>query len=175
MAKYQRIWHIKKQKILLQGCHGCDMSTFVVEESINYFIENGSEIAFGIFLDLSKACDRVNHALLFVKLMERHTPTFIMKFPLNWYKEQNLYAKWNSSKSASFKTSNGVRQGSLLTSSLFDVYVDDSISGLEQSGVGVRINGRFSGGIAYTDDLFLLSTRREREHEEVLHQWKASA
>ena len=128
----------------------------MVQESINYFLENGNEIVFGCFLDLSKVYDRVNHALLFMKLMERHTPTFIVKFLRNWYKEQDLYVKWNSSKSASFKTSNGVCQGSVLSPALFNVYVDDLITGLEQSGVGVRINGRFSGGciiIEYADDL----------------------
>ncbi len=60
-----------------------------------------------------------------------------MKFLRNWYKEQDLYVKWNSSKSVSFKTSNGVRQGSVLFPALFNVYVDDLITGLEQSGVGV--------------------------------------
>ena len=70
------------------------MSTFVVQESIN-FLENENEIVFGCFLDLSKVYDRVNHTLLFMKLMERHTSTFIVKFQRNWYKEQDLYVKWN--------------------------------------------------------------------------------
>ena len=65
--------------------------------------------------------------------------------------------KWNSSKSASFKTSNGVCQGSVRSPALFNVCVD----GLEQLGVGVRINGRFRGGMAYADDLSLLFTSRE--------------
>ena len=161
MAKYQRFWHTSKQQFGFKAGHGCGMSTFVVQESINYFLENGNEIVFGCFLDLSKAYDRVNHALLFMKLVERHIPTFIVKFLRNWYKEQDLYVKWNSSKSTSFKTSNGVRQGSVLSPALFNVYIDDLITGLERSGAGIRINGRFSGGIAYADDLSLLPTSRE--------------
>ena len=161
MAKYQRIWHTNKQHIGFKADHGCDMSTFVVQESINYFPENGNEIVFGCFLDLSKAYDRFNHALLFMKLMEQHTPNFIVKFLRNWYKEQDINVKWNSSKSASFKTSNGVRQSSVLSPALCNVYIDDLITGLEQSGVGFRMNGRFSDGIAYADDLSLLCTSRE--------------
>ena len=160
MAKYQRIWHTNKQQFGFKAGHGCDMSTFVVQESINYLLENENKIVFGCFLDLSKVYDRVNHALLLMKLMERHTPTFIVKFLRNWYKE-DLYVKWKSSKSGFFKTSNGVRQGSVLSPALFNVYVDDLITGLEQSGVGFRINGRCSGGIAYVDDLSLQSTSRE--------------
>ena len=64
------------------------MSTFVLQESIKYFLENGNKIVFVCFLALSKAYDRVNHAILFMKLMELHTPTFIVKFVRNWYKEQ---------------------------------------------------------------------------------------
>ena len=134
LAKYQRIWHTSKQQFSFKAGRGCGMSTFVVQESINYFLENGNETVFGCYLDLSKAYDRVNHALLFMKLMEQHTPTFIVKFVRNWYKEQDLYVKWNSSKSASFKTSNRVRQGSVHSPALFNVYVDDLIIGLEQSG-----------------------------------------
>ena len=112
------------------------MSTVVVRTSINYFLENENEIVFECFLDLSKAYDKVNHTLLFMKLMKRPTPTFIVKFLRNRFREQDLYVKWNSSKSASFKTSNGVRQGSVLSPALFIVYVDDLSNGLEQSGVG---------------------------------------
>ena len=75
MVKYQRIWHTNKQQFGFKAGHGYDMSTFVVQESINYFLENGNETVFGCFLDLSKAYGRVNHALLFMKLLERHTPT----------------------------------------------------------------------------------------------------
>ena len=38
------------------------------------------------------------------------------------------------------------------------------MTGLQQSGVDDRISGRFSGGIAYADDLSLLSTSREGMH-----------
>ena len=79
MAKYQRIWHTNKQQFGFKAGHGCDMSMFVVQESINYFLENGNEIVFGCFLDLSKAYDRVSHALY--EADRTACPYFYRKFP----------------------------------------------------------------------------------------------
>ena len=42
-------------------------------------------------------------------------------------------------------------------------------TGLERSGAGIRINGRFNGEIAYADDLSLLSSR---EGMQMLLPWR---
>ena len=55
MAKHERVWHTNKQQFRFKAGHESDMSTFVVHESINYFLENGNKIVFGCFLDLLKA------------------------------------------------------------------------------------------------------------------------
>ena len=50
-----------------------------------------------------------------------------------------------------------MRQGSVLSPSLFNVYLDDLIVRLEKSGEGARLHGLFVGCLVYADDITLLS------------------
>ena len=60
--------------------------------------------------------------------------------------------KWNGKLSQSFGVRNGVRQGSVLSPSLFNVYVDDLLV-----FSGARIADIYCGCVAYADDLTLVS------------------
>ena len=58
----------------------------------------------------------------------------------NWYTDQKLSARWNSQKSYSFRVSNGVRQGGVLSPVLFTSYIDKLLLELRQQGVGCYWN-----------------------------------
>ena len=51
----------------------------------------------------------------------------------------------------------GVRQGGVLSSVLFAVYLDELICKLKSSGLGLYVLGTFMGCIVYADDILLLS------------------
>ena len=59
--------------------------------------------------------------------------------------------------SDSFDTSNGVKQGGVLSPLLFNVYLDELILLLREQGVGCHMNGMFVGAFCYADDVTLLA------------------
>ena len=75
-------------------------------------------------MDASKAFDRVNHGKLFECLIGKGIPLYLVRIIIFWYTHQHLYVKWGSCVSESFSTTNGVRQGGILSPILFNLYFD---------------------------------------------------
>ena len=82
-------------------------------------------LIYSCFLDASKAFDRVNHYVLFEKLIKWGTPLYIVRILVFWYTTQKIYVRWKYIMSHSFSVTNGVRQGGILSPYLFCVYMDD--------------------------------------------------
>ena len=85
-----------------------------------------SNIAIGVFLDLSKALDTVNHDLLF-NILEHYG---VRGLPLEWVKSyfcnRSQFVEFNNYRSAHQKFSYGLAQGSIL-GPFFILYVNDLI------------------------------------------------
>ena len=109
------------------------------------------------FLDASKAFDKINHWVLFKKLIDRHVPLYLVKILCYWYQEQSMYVRWGSSISPKFKVTNGVRQGGILSPRLFNIYMDGLSDILNQCGIGGSISGRMVNHMLYADDLCIIS------------------
>ena len=104
--------------------HGTDMCIYVVKEIIDRYRTCNGHV-YMCFLDASKAFDRVNHDILFRKLVTRGVPGYIIRILLHWYSNQTMFVKWGNALSQPFSVSNGVRQGGVLSPFLFNVYMDD--------------------------------------------------
>ena len=107
------------------------------------------------FLDASKAFYRVKHSVLFDTLVQRAVPGYIVRILCYWYAHQTMCIRWGSSISSSFRVSNGVRQGGILSPYLFNVYVDDLSQTLNRCRTGC-LSGN-NNHLMYADDLVLLS------------------
>ena len=112
---------------------------------------------YSCFVDASKAFDRVNHYVLFDKLIKRGVPLYVVRILIFWYTTQTMYVRWNNVISSGFGVSNGVRQGGILSLYLFCVYMDDLSNKLNDIKVGYTIGATLINHLMYADDLVLLS------------------
>jgi hypothetical protein len=135
---------------------GCPSAVFAVQQVADYFISRGSTV-YLTSLDASKAFDRVVHATLIRKLVDRNVPQCFISIIDDWYSKLSSVIRWNGVLSAPFQLNLGVRQGSILSPILFNIYVDDLIHQLESSNLGCHVGCYYYGCVMYADDLLLMA------------------
>ena len=136
--------------------HSTDLCIFTVKSVIKYYNLYNSPV-YSCFLDASKAYDRVNHWALFKKLLKRSISVIIVRIPMFWYSKQEICIKWGNETSTCFTITNGVRQGGILSPTLFSIYMDDLSFILSESGIGCHIDDLCINHVFYADDLCLMA------------------
>ena len=76
------------------------------------------------------------------------------------YTNQLLRVNWNGQISTFFVTTNGVKQGAILSPLLFCVYMDELLLQLKRSKIGCYIGNMFCGAWGYADDISILAPSR---------------
>ena len=131
--------------------HGTDMCVFVLKQVVDYYVNHGRPI-FSVFIDSSKAFDKVSHNILFEKLIERNIPSCFVRLLCFWYSHQQMTVKWGNCFS-SFTVSNGVRQGGILSPYVYGVYVDEMSADLNRIKMGCYIGNHKINHLMFADDL----------------------
>ena len=135
------------------------MCTWIATEVISYYVRNKTSV-YCCLLDLKKAFDKVEFAKLFSKLIDLKISMIFLRLLIFIYLEQSCRVRWSSMLSGSFSVKKGVRQGAVLSPTLFSLYMNKLLIQLEQSGVGCHVGNYYYGSSAYADDLLLLSPSR---------------
>ena len=157
LERFRGILTTCEQQFGFKRSLGCVECSFVLKETIDYYLSNGNKEIYVCALDLSKAYDRVSHFRLFTKLLQKGLPVYFVKFLALWYSAQEMQVKWRDSVSSPVHVRNGVRQGSVLSPCLFNVYINDLLEAINKCGDGARFSDVFVGCIAYADDIALVS------------------
>ncbi|KAK3106167.1 hypothetical protein FSP39_014105 [Pinctada imbricata] len=135
----------------------CITTSFNLQETVNFFFENHSEI-FAAFLDSRKAFDTVWRKGLMFKLYEIGITGKL------WYVIDNMHLDTTSTivvnnvTSSSFMTSQGVRQGGVLSGFLYIVFINELLQELEVMSPQLGKPFVKNSNPSYADDITCLNS-----------------
>ena len=135
---------------------GCTNAIFSLRTTIDHFTSRGGSI-YAAALDIRKAFDTVHHFKLFKNLITSGMPKCLVAILMSWYSTLEIIVRWNMSFSKSLHVGSGVRQGGVLSPSLFNIFINSMIVNLRKLNQGCHINNTFLGCCMYADDLIVLS------------------
>ena len=129
---------------------------FILKETVNKYTYKGGKVH-GLFIDLSKAFDTVDHFQLGQMLLQRNVPPDIALFLIHYLRNQRARIVWNGLTGEYRNIEKGVRQGGILSPLLFKLYIDDVLQEIAQTNIGCRLGILRINILAYADDLVLLA------------------
>lgn len=143
--------------ILFKNQHGFRRklsTTTQLCECVHDFVSNlnNGDQTDAIFLDLSKAFDRVNHSKLLAKLENYGVDYTLLQWIKAYLSLRTQYVEVNNIHSEDLSVDSGVPQGSVLGPILFLVYINDLVDDLD-ANVTVRL---------FADDCLIYTRVREQ-------------
>ena len=105
------------------------------------------------FFDLEKAFDSVEYRTLLSHIFKLGVNGKCWRIIKNWYTDACSVVKVNSGLSDPIQVNHGVKQGSVLSPTLFIAVIDSLLSFLESSGQGLTLLGLNVGCSAHADDV----------------------
>ncbi|RNA44919.1 RNA-directed DNA polymerase from mobile element jockey-like [Brachionus plicatilis] len=91
----------------------CKHAYFIVNETINYYRQNGSKLHV-VFLDASKAFDKLLRDGLFLKLINR-IPDELRRILYKYYRISKIIVKYDNELGDMLESTEGVKQGGILS------------------------------------------------------------
>jgi len=156
LQKYYDYFCTSELQFGFKAKYSTHMCTMILKETLLYY-NNTHSTAFCMFLDATKAFDRVRYCKLFHLLVERGLPACVIRVLICLYTNHMVCVAWNGAQSQYFTAANGVKQGGVLSPVLYLLYTDGLLVKLSNAGVGCYFGSFFVGALAYADDLVLLA------------------
>ncbi|CAC5363410.1 unnamed protein product [Mytilus coruscus] len=108
-------------------------------------------------LDSQKAFDVVHHMILMEKLFYK-LPADIWRVVQDLYSNMSSTIKWNSHLSKQFSINQRVRQGGVLSTHLYKLYINELPEELERRWLGLNTGLEYCGSPLCADDIVLMTT-----------------
>ena len=114
---------------------------------------NGGDNVYTCFYDLASAFDTVEFSVLLTELFKAGIQGKWWRLIRHWYHNLTSQVKLGKNLSRTFSLERGIRQGSVLSPSLFNLVLDPLLTSLRQQCLGLSINGLFLGAFSHADNL----------------------
>jgi len=134
----------------------CAHAIYITRCVVDYYTTHGSTVNL-CAIDLSKAFDKMNHHGLFIRLMERKIPANLLSLLENWFSIGITCVKLGNLFSRFFDLKCGIRQGGVLSPTLFAVYIDSLVDKVSASKIGCYVKWTCISILLYADDILLIA------------------
>ena len=133
--------------------------------NIHWIIKRATELQKNIyfcFIDYAKAFDCVDHNKLWKILKEMGIPDNLTCLLRNLYAGQEATVRTGHGTTDWFQRGKGVHQGCILSTCLFNSYVEYILrnAGLDKAQAGIKIARRNINTLRYADDTTLMAERK---------------
>ena len=156
LSDFLVILSLRNVSLVFKKQLSCRHAIYCVRNVIEHYVNNGSTVNV-CSLDLSKAFDRMNHYVLFTKLMDRRLPYQLLNLLEHWFSVSVTCVKWGDSYSHFFRLLAGVRQGGVLSPLLFAIFIDSLVDKVRSTGVGCYVSHLCVSIFLYADDILLIA------------------
>ena len=156
LIKYEFCFKTSDLQFAYKPKHSTVMCSLAMKEVVRHYHNHKGEV-YAVLIDASKAFDRVHFDKIFEILQQKNLPNCVIRLLIDMYLRQEVRTSWQGAKSEPFFTSNGVRQGGVLSPVLFTLYMDILLKRLEDSGIGCMVGSEYFGGLCYADDVTVLA------------------
>ena len=133
---------------------------FILKETVLDYKKSNSNVH-ACFIDLKKAFDNVNHDVLMNKLLSNGIPPVYVMIIKRMYANQFVNIRYKNTLSEEWKANKGVRQGGVLSTLLFSIYIDSLIKKVSSLRYGCKLGIQNASIIVYADDIVLLAPSRK--------------
>ena len=105
------------------------------------------------YYDLEKAFDTVEFCVLLEQLAHVGIRGKCWRLIKNWHEDLHAQVKVGNFLSCHLPIGRGIRQGSVMSPSLFNLVMDPLLADLKSKDLGPSIQGLFLGAFAHADDI----------------------
>ena len=118
---------------------------------------------------MEKAFDWVDRTLLLYKLLEMNIDGKIYNCTKALYLKNSSFVRVGNGYATNwFDVTCGVRQGDPLSTTLFNIFINDLVEHVHQTNVGIKIDKTLINILLYADDILLVA-KSEAELQILIH------